>query len=83
MREKRLKKENKMGAELEDVRSGKIREKSRKLRKQELHTSFRAFSSFGLLSSTLSLDCCLSFLSSAVTKGHRNKEENRDLEGHM
>lgn len=41
-----------------------------------LLTSFRAFSSLGLLSSTLSLDCCLSFLSSAVTK--RNRERARE-----
>ena len=36
-----------------------------------LLTSLRALSSLGLLSSTLSLDCCFSFLSSAVTERHK------------
>lgn len=35
-------------------------------------TSFRAFSSLGRLSSTLSLDCCFSFLNSAVTRRESN-----------
>lgn len=34
-------------------------------------TSLRAFSNFGLLSSTLSLDCCFNFRSIAVTKETR------------
>lgn len=34
----------------------------------EILTSLRAFSNFGLLSSTLSLDCCFNFLSIAVTE---------------
>lgn len=37
-------------------------------KKKKKFTSLRALSSFGLLSSTLSLDCCFSFLSSAVTE---------------
>lgn len=46
-------------------------------RETEWFTSFRALSSLGLLSSTLSLDCCFSFLSSAVTGRHRARERER------
>lgn len=40
-------------------------------------TSLRAFSSFGLLSSTLSLDCCFNLRSIAVTEEENNSVRNR------
>lgn len=39
----------------------------------EILTSLRAFSNFGLLSSTLSLDCCFNFRSIAVTEEKKKK----------
>lgn len=39
-------------------------------------TSRRAFSNFGLLSSTLSLDCCFNLRKIAVTEGPRIKTQH-------
>lgn len=40
-------------------------------------TSLRAFSNFGLLSSTLSLDCCFNFRSIAVTEKKQGGGEKK------
>lgn len=42
-------------------------------------TSLRAFSNFGLLSSTLSLDCCFNFRSIAVTEETRMRKKTTQL----
>lgn len=43
-------------------------------------TSLRAFSNFGLLSSTLSLDCCFNFRSIAVTEKNKAEGKKSQLE---
>lgn len=60
------------------VEMGSIRVRSDKLTGWGVFTSFRALSSLGLLSSTLSLDCCFSFLSRAVTERHRGTEQEQE-----
>ncbi len=86
------KKRDKMGAEWEVRRSDEQKEKETSIKtrgsallertEQEtewgLFTSFRAFSSLGLLSSTFSLDCCFSFLSSAVTERHKKRKRDEE-----
>lgn len=60
---------------LKDLMRKGIKKSGAALSERGLLTSFRAFSSLGLLSSTVSLDCCFSFLSSAVTETHKRTRD--------
>lgn len=90
--EREIKRYNKIRAEWEVGRSDEQKKRncikasgaalleSTEQRPEEgLLTSFSAFSSLGLLSSTLSLDCCFSFLSSAVTERHRGAKRESEM----